>query len=61
MVKLIFEAEIGSRWNPAMKITQRGLVYPSTGTSPGFQTSPYPAARFLAYRIEIIASSKRTK
>ena len=45
-------------WAPAITTVHSGFVYPSTAGPPGFHTSPWPSARFCAYVIEIIASSK---
>src|SRR5512135_571020 len=50
-----------NRWNPDMKTTHKKLVNPSSLSPPGFHTSPYPRARFSAYRMEIIWSSARVK
>ena len=44
-----------------MYSVQSGFVKPSTGASPGFHTRPCPPARWLAYRMEIIASSSSEK
>jgi hypothetical protein len=44
--------------NGASVITNKKLVYPSTGGSFGFQVIPKPFARFLAYLYVIKESSK---
>src|SRR4051794_23019358 len=54
---------VRSRWSlapSARSSTQRTFVYPST-RSPGFQTRPWPLARFSAYLNAMYASSTSTR
>lgn len=46
-----------SQKNGVSNSTQAKLLNPSTGTIPGWDTSPNPPARFRAYTKEIPASS----
>ena len=57
----IFDSGAPNRCTSAIQSVQTKFVYPSTGAWPGFHSSPWPAARFRAYRIEIIASSNSVK
>ena len=50
-------SKILSRKKGTIKSTQVKLEYPSTGAMPGWETRPFPAAKFLAYTNEMPASS----